>query len=666
MSNFRKLVHIIFCFLVCNSVFAQWQQPDTLVLQLDDCSGEVEWCVDIPLNDIDNYVITKDEVSLIENLEGCKADTFIAMTYFNTFGQGQLGPYHLDSWMVDGQSFSGEFMDITALVDSMNIWDPSGMWVDYPEEFIIKGGNPSSSYSDMTITVLAINLPSVIVANLSPSTPTGTALMFEQGVYQIEIREILSGMAQTTTVVVACPQDIELDTNLDINTSTTECFTADNFGLQGSIASIENTCPMSTMNVEFVLQENCVTATANAVSNESACYLICDEYDVCTNFNWNITVIGDESYNQEITYTLPIYNEGSHCFDLSQLNGDITNIVELCNDQNGENVFFEQLDEQTNCISFNTIDIGSDTICFNFTDSNADMLTSSIIVNVTPPAVEWVDLILTEGETIEVCPNLDELSANIVNFYDDCQNNEENTVNLTINDVSLCLDIEAISVGQDTACIILCDENNICDTTYYIINVTTQENLPPPIATDDNAETPHNSSVVINICDNDVIPNNSLMDYYLVPESEGGITPSYGIATMNNDCTLTYLPQTSECDVTDTLVYEICNATGCTQAVVTIYISCYTVSEGELKFYSGFSPNNDNINDSFVIEGVENYPNSTLFVYNRWGNEVFRQEAYKNTWQGDFNGQILPDGTYFYVFWDGLGHIMSGYIQLQR
>jgi gliding motility-associated-like protein/uncharacterized repeat protein (TIGR01451 family) len=83
-------------------------------------------------------------------------------------------------------------------------------------------------------------------------------------------------------------------------------------------------------------------------------------------------------------------------------------------------------------------------------------------------------------------------------------------------------------------------------------------------------------------------------------------------------------------------------------------------------FYKGFSPNNDGLNDFFVIEGIENFENSTLNIYNRWGSEVLFEKNYKNNWNGKWLGNDLPDGTYFYIFKDGVSKTYSGYVQLQR
>jgi len=67
---------------------------------------------------------------------------------------------------------------------------------------------------------------------------------------------------------------------------------------------------------------------------------------------------------------------------------------------------------------------------------------------------------------------------------------------------------------------------------------------------------------------------------------------------------------------------------------------------------TGFSPNKDGVNDKFVI--IHPYNTSINFqVYNRWGNIVYTNPNYNNEWDGkgvgNFLGQDVPDGTYYYV-----------------
>ena len=65
----------------------------------------------------------------------------------------------------------------------------------------------------------------------------------------------------------------------------------------------------------------------------------------------------------------------------------------------------------------------------------------------------------------------------------------------------------------------------------------------------------------------------------------------------------------------------------------------------QLDISNAFSPNGDGINDLWVIKNLDLYPDNTLTVVNRWGNEVLSVNSYQNNWDGS---QLL-EGTYFYV-----------------
>ncbi len=66
-----------------------------------------------------------------------------------------------------------------------------------------------------------------------------------------------------------------------------------------------------------------------------------------------------------------------------------------------------------------------------------------------------------------------------------------------------------------------------------------------------------------------------------------------------------------------------------------------------MKIYTAFSPNNDGINDRWVL--VKNldvmYPNNHLQIFNRWGRLIFEANPYRNDWDGG----NYPDGTYFFM-----------------
>ena len=72
-----------------------------------------------------------------------------------------------------------------------------------------------------------------------------------------------------------------------------------------------------------------------------------------------------------------------------------------------------------------------------------------------------------------------------------------------------------------------------------------------------------------------------------------------------------------------------------------------------LHIYSGVSPNGDNLNDIWVIDGINEFPNNNVYIFNRWGDKVWEKNNYNNTdviWDGtNMKNENLPTGTYFYI-----------------
>ena len=75
--------------------------------------------------------------------------------------------------------------------------------------------------------------------------------------------------------------------------------------------------------------------------------------------------------------------------------------------------------------------------------------------------------------------------------------------------------------------------------------------------------------------------------------------------------------------------------------------------EVSFDFFNGFSPNGDGINDWWNIPVLGNYPNNSVVIINRWGDEVWKRENYDNkniVFKGEnMRGEELPDGTYYYI-----------------
>ncbi|WP_378183441.1 gliding motility-associated C-terminal domain-containing protein [Aquimarina sp. SS2-1] len=114
---------------------------------------------------------------------------------------------------------------------------------------------------------------------------------------------------------------------------------------------------------------------------------------------------------------------------------------------------------------------------------------------------------------------------------------------------------------------------------------------------------------------------------------------------------------------------------GCiAEDTLTVFVE--QLPEDETRY--GFSPDGDGINEFWEIDGIENYPNNKVSIYNRWGDLVFEINGYNNTsrvFSGTANrkrslgADNLPEGTYFFnIRTEGANHLKksTGFLVLKR
>ncbi len=80
------------------------------------------------------------------------------------------------------------------------------------------------------------------------------------------------------------------------------------------------------------------------------------------------------------------------------------------------------------------------------------------------------------------------------------------------------------------------------------------------------------------------------------------------------------------------------------------------------------TPNGDGVNDTWVVVFLENFEKVgyTLQIYARGGTLIYETENYTNDWDGTYEGDELPDGTYWYHIRTNDEKVFKGAITIKR
>ena len=136
----------------------------------------------------------------------------------------------------------------------------------------------------------------------------------------------------------------------------------------------------------------------------------------------------------------------------------------------------------------------------------------------------------------------------------------------------------------------------------------------------------------------------------------GGSIPTWSLNS--NPSVLTISPMSNI-----SYTYSAIDTLGCV-GDITFYVNIN--QDCDIIVYNGFTPNGDGLNDFWIIDNIEKFPNNKVYIFNRWGNKIFQTTEYNNTnnlWDGKLNGQLVPSGTYFYVIESEL-LIKKGWIEI--
>ncbi len=543
-------------------------ESDTLFATVDGCSNTATFCIEEDPFVLSTYAIFDNGQPHTAGLDPCGFEMNQGYDYATLFGGGNLGPYSVNSWTVDNTTYTGEFLTMDDLIDSLNTWNPLGNWSFTTSPMFIYGGDSNIfTYGELVIEAIDFSAVSTFPYT-ALMAPNGYGFEIDPGFHELIILDSLTGCADTLYAMIDCTDLEAVYDTIFIDESVTFCIDTSQLNL-GTVTTMMNVCPeLADGNVDFVFDPitYCVTYTGVTIGIDTACVELCDDMSNCDTIDFYINVIPE--------------------FDL-----------------------------------------------------DTELFVDSVFV----------------FETNELCIDTTELPGNVVSIDNFCLENSGTEVEFFINPQTYCVEYTGLEVGKDTACIEVCDDLGYCDTTYMCIYVPLYTD--PPVAVDDYDTTFINVPVVVTVKPNDTLFG-GIDSIYLLSD------PLYGEATLNFDCTVTYNPGDEFCARTDNFDYVVCTPNGCDTATIHIYIECT-----DIVIFTAVSPNKDGVNDGFFIAGIEDFPESRLCLYNRWGNKIYERVGYQNDWEGTWGGnKDLPDGTYFYVLElnDEDKRKFSGYFEIFR
>lgn len=334
--------------------------------------------------------------------------------------------------------------------------------------------------------------------------------------------------------------------------------------------------------------------------------------------------------------------------------------------------------------------------CIYFTRDGNFSQYDTLLLNVSGTATNGVDFFPALPSQVIFVPGQDTITFCIIAPQDNLQEGLE-TVNITASSTGICIqsvtnytvylsdfaNLDAI-LGNDTA---MCSPNPLVlganglggvepysyqwstGATTQTISVTPTQTTSYIVQVTDPCGSVAYDTLTVFIPTTNPLAANAGPDIELCPD-DNPVTLSVLASGGANGYTYQWNNVQGPDPVSGTASSVTFTATGANNIVVQVRDACgntrndtviVTIKECELTFPNIFTPNGDANNEFFVVNGIENHPNSRLIVYNRWGKIVYEDGNYQNTWSP--RGEV-SDGTYYYVVQASDGRNYSGFVTI--
>lgn len=183
------------------------------------------------------------------------------------------------------------------------------------------------------------------------------------------------------------------------------------------------------------------------------------------------------------------------------------------------------------------------------------------------------------------------------------------------------LDTGFIAPPGDYTYLLIATSGTCSDTAFFNVTVTPN----PVVGLPGNLRIFTNESIQIDLTGNDT-----------------SYTYTWSPATFLDDSTAAEPTTSATEDITYNLT--VVDTNGC------IYEgSVFVLFAPDLEIPSGFSPNGDGNNDVWNIGFLDQFPQATVQIFNRWGQLLYESNNGYTPWDGTYDGEELPIGTYYYI-----------------
>ncbi|MEA5109064.1 MAG: HYR domain-containing protein, partial [Lentimicrobium sp.] len=464
--------------------------------------------------------------------------------------------------------------------------------------------------------------------------PTGTTTI-NWTVFDIHGNQSECVMTVTVTdnelPVIVCPEDINVNTDpgvCEANVTVPQPVVSDNCGIELVVNSFNGTDNASGIYP---------TGTTTVV------WTVTDIHGLTSTCEMTITVTDNELPVIECPEDITVV-AGAGC----------TALVEIPEPVVSDNCGIESVVSSTGAAGSIELPAGIHEVSWIATDIHGNQASCSILVTVIAGPIANDDNDVTEMNI--------PVSVPVLENDTDCDNNiDPSTVTVITNPANgfTMVDPQNGNIlytpntgfhGTDTFIYRVCDLSGLCDDATVTI-VIEGEDPPAPIyliAVADLDTTLVNTPRLITNMFNDIVPEGITAGIEILTQ------PSNGYLELHSDMTVTYTPATdfTGMDEFTYILYDI-NGVAISDTAVSVIVVVPDPGRAEIIIYNGITPNGDGRNDNWIIDGIEEYGDNEILLFNRWGDQVRYFENYNNTsvvWDGtNKNGKILPDGTYYYI-----------------